>query len=349
MFPLDFPFNALDSAKNGDWVLDPFCGRGTTNFAARLRGLPSIGLDANPVAAAIAQSKFIQTTSPKVIHACQNILKQNKIPDSIPSGEFWDWCYHPDTLFQITKIRESLLDDCHSSEKRALRAIMLGILHGPQMKRQHSYLSNQMPRTYATKPGPAVKYWNKKGVEPVYVDVLELIKRRAAFVFSQIPPFVEGEAYRMDSRENYFQKLSKKFKWIITSPPYFGMRSYVSDQWLRNWFIGGPPDVEYSKKDMISHKSVDNFLNDLANVWRNVSDVCLDDARLIIRFGTLPSEGKDPSRMLEESLNRADCGWKTLSIVTAGNAGIGQRQSDQFLQKESLPCEEIDIHAILER
>ena len=40
MFPLPFPFEALANAKPGEWVFDPFCGRGTTILAARLRGLP---------------------------------------------------------------------------------------------------------------------------------------------------------------------------------------------------------------------------------------------------------------------------------------------------------------------
>ena len=35
MFPLDFPLGILGRrAKPDDRVLDPFCGRGTTNFAA---------------------------------------------------------------------------------------------------------------------------------------------------------------------------------------------------------------------------------------------------------------------------------------------------------------------------
>ena len=30
MFPLDFPFRCLAKAEPGEWVLDPFCGRGST-------------------------------------------------------------------------------------------------------------------------------------------------------------------------------------------------------------------------------------------------------------------------------------------------------------------------------
>src|SRR5687767_1656889 len=46
MYPLDFPLHVLGKrVTSEEWVLDPFCGRGTTNFAARLLGLPTVGLD----------------------------------------------------------------------------------------------------------------------------------------------------------------------------------------------------------------------------------------------------------------------------------------------------------------
>ena len=61
MFPLDFPLNILQCrAKHGESVLDPFCGRGTTIFAARLTGLSSVGVDSSPVAAAMPVSSFVQ-------------------------------------------------------------------------------------------------------------------------------------------------------------------------------------------------------------------------------------------------------------------------------------------------
>src|SRR5258708_38124610 len=58
MFPLEFPLKRLRRAQPDEWVLDPFCGRGTTMFAARLRGLRCVGIDSNPIAAAIAAAKL---------------------------------------------------------------------------------------------------------------------------------------------------------------------------------------------------------------------------------------------------------------------------------------------------
>jgi hypothetical protein len=57
MYPLDFPLRVLaNRIRPQEWVLDPFCGRGTTNFAARLVGLSSVGIDSSPIAVAQERS-----------------------------------------------------------------------------------------------------------------------------------------------------------------------------------------------------------------------------------------------------------------------------------------------------
>src|SRR5258708_39580682 len=80
MFPLWFPFKVLQAAKETDVVYDPFCGRGTTNYAARLLGIPSYGVDSNPVAHAIAQAKLIQVKPGEVQALCIDILNTQLTP-----------------------------------------------------------------------------------------------------------------------------------------------------------------------------------------------------------------------------------------------------------------------------
>jgi hypothetical protein len=64
MFPLEFPLQILRRhSKQRERVLDPFCGRGTTNFAARLTGLYSVGIDISPVAQAITAAKLMSTSA----------------------------------------------------------------------------------------------------------------------------------------------------------------------------------------------------------------------------------------------------------------------------------------------
>ncbi len=348
MFPLDFPLKHLSMAHRGQWVLDPFCGRGTTNYAARLLGLPTIAIDSNPVAVAITRSKLVDVTPDMVIQLCKDILASKRKPKGIPTGQFWDLCYHKKTLYQICLIRETLLEESNEPAHAALLGIMLGILHGGLNKGVPSYLSNQMPRTYATKPVPAVRYWKKHGLEPPHVDVFEVVARRVRYIFARLPRPVEYAVYLGDSREIRECSITQKIDWVITSPPYPGMRTYYPDQWLRNWFVGGKPDVEYVCSSQIGRYSGAEYIKSLACVWREVANVCRPGAKLVVRFGALPSVGRSPLEVLTESLSEAACGWVITGVESAGTACNGKRQAEQFNSKAKHPIEEIDVVATLE-
>ena len=256
MFPLDFPLNILKRrARRRDYVLDPFCGRGTTNFAARLLGLNSLGVDSSPVATAITASKLVETTVDNILAEARAILAGREACQ-IPKGEFWQWAYHPTVLNALCQFREAFLKEC-SSTRLALRGIVLGALHGPKQKTVASYFSNQCPRTYAPKPAYATRYWQSRGMLPDPADVLAVIERRAKRYYKTVFT-MKGVVRLADSRVAEAlqpQTPGSRFNWVITSPPYYGMRTYTPDQWLRNWFVGGPDLVDYTNRDQIIHSS----------------------------------------------------------------------------------------------
>jgi hypothetical protein len=130
----------------------------------------------------------------------------------------------------------------------------------------------------------------------------------------------------------------------VTSPPYYGMTTYVEDQWLRNWFLGGPAEIDYGNDQQMSHASQDAFITDLATVWRNVLKASEDKAHLYVRFGAIPSVKSEPRHILKASLEEAG-GWKLISVRNAKTADAGKRQADQ-MGRESDPANEFDFHAI---
>ena len=85
----------------------------------------------------------------------------------------------------------------------------------------------------------------ERNLQPLYVDILDLITRKAEHFFAASPKAFPYHIIRGDSRTTDFFKLGRTFSRVITSPPYYGMRTYVPDQWLRYWFLGGPATVEY--------------------------------------------------------------------------------------------------------
>jgi DNA methylase len=347
MFPLAFPLSRLVQAHPGQRVLDPFCGRGTTNFAARLRGLASVGVDSNPVAVSVASAKLVGPPVENIIQLCAQILKSQKSPSDIPTGRFWRLAFAPSTLIEICKLREYFLRGVDCEEAFALRAIVLGALHGPTTKGEPAYLSNQMPRTYATKPSPAVRFWQKWKLRPKPVDTLALVARKAVRYFSDTPPKIGGSIIEGDSRTVDLSRF-RQFDWVITSPPYLGMRTYFPDQWLRNWFLGGPSNITYNGPPQIGNEDPARFANDLAEVWRNIATRCRPRAKLIVRFGALPSIQVDARTLLKNSFDNAQCGWRIATIKEAGNAREGKRQSEQFSLRTSSPFAEFDLYAQLE-
>lgn len=330
MFPLDFPLSLLqERAKRGERVLDPFCGRGTTNFAARLLGLDSLGVDVNPVAVAITAAKLVSPTVEEILAEAKRILAR-PAPKDKPEGEFWTWAYHPATLQDILRFREAFLEESSSPVRLALRGLLLGALHGP-LKKPGTYLSNQAPRTYAPKPAYAVRFWRARGLKPPRVDVLEVLRRRAHRYYTHPLPEL-GKVLLGDSRRmETFKEEKEKFHWVITSPPYYGMRTYIADQWLRYWFLGGPDSVSYGQNSGMNHGSPEHFASDLAKVWNNIALQCEDGAVMVIRFGGIGSRKANPLGLLFESLGYTP--WKVVEIRPVPPAPRSRRQAISFLRE----------------
>jgi len=272
-------------------------------------------------------------------------LENDDEPGDIPTGQFWQQMYHANVLHAICKLRESFLRDCTSDARKVLRAIILGALHGQLTKTVASHFSNQSPRTYAPKPAYALRFWKTRGLHPPDIDVLEVIRVRAQRFLLEGPERVDGMIRLGDSRclKDY---PGIKIGLVITSPPYFGMRTYIPDQWLRSWFLGGPSEVEYQNSGReIRHASPTLFAGELRSVWRALAAKATPDARLVVRFGSINDRAVDHVKLLKESLQES--GWRLKTIVKAGDANAGKRQASQFQLKDSSPRPEHDFYAVL--
>jgi hypothetical protein len=126
------------------------------------------------------------------------------------------------------------------------------------------------------------------------------------------------------------------------------MRTYLPDQWLRNWGLGGEPTPAYKLSGQISSQRPETFTKDLADAWTAISERCLPGARMTVRFGALPSIPIDPSDLIRESLRRSDASWDVIDVRPAGEAHDGRRQADQFAPTASDPVAEKDVVAILD-
>jgi hypothetical protein len=349
MFPLEYPFRVLKKHKEATpIVLDPFCGRGTTIYAAREMGLSSWGIDSSPIAVAIAKAKLATTSIDDVLLLAEIMLTVE--PKHVPESSFFKSAYHSRTLSELCSLKEGLLNLNQESDASViLRAAALGCLHGPLNKTEgvSSYFSNQMPRTFASKPDYSIKYWKKKKLKAPNVSVIDVLKRKLARI-SKLEDESIGTPNQIlcsDSRSSeVYARVPNNFSIVITSPPYYGMSTYIQDQWLRMWFLGGPEKVDYKVKDQLKHTSKDAFINSLSMVWKNISRSQADKLDLYVRFGSVPSNESDPKYLLRASLEEIG-GWKIVSIRNASTSAVGKRQAMQMVNNSEAAVE-YDFHAI---
>ena len=331
MFPLEFPMSVLKRSGTARLrVLDPFCGRGTTIFAARLKGHRAYGIDSSPIATAIARAKLSLTTENDVVELATSLIEKRASP-SVPSGKFWHWAYAPSTLRQVCALREGL-KSLRSKTACILRAVCLGALHGPLTKSvdAQSYFSNQMPRTFASKPDYSVRYWQAQELCPITVDVLKVIRKRVARLKLDALPKPRGDSSvrTADARlASSYAFVPSEVDLVITSPPYYGMKTYIADQWLRNWFLGGPAAVPYREQRLLSHQSPQEFALSLSEVWDQVGKRLSPAGRMYVRFGAIPSRDRDAKEILKNSLEFSEFDWEIVRMRKADSAASGKRQA----------------------
>lgn len=351
MFPLEYPNRVLKRhLKEKPVVLDPFCGRGTALFSARKFGFSAWGIDSSPVAVAIAKAKLASCDIEAPLELAAELIADVE-PADLPDTPFFRSAYHRSTLRDICALREGLLGlENETDASSILRAAALGCLHGPLPKHVENagYFSNQMPRTYASKPDYAVRFWKERDLKAPKIDVLRVLRRKIERLagLDQASPCPISHVLHGDAQsEELFQSINKAPSVVITSPPYYGMRTYVQDQWLRNWFLGGPSSIDYSAGPQLDHGGQQAFAASLGKVWRNIANTASssESLHMYIRFGIIPSALVDAKKLFRDSLEESGINWRLVSTRSAKSADVGKRQADQ-MKAESAAAVEFDFH-----
>jgi hypothetical protein len=227
-------------------------------FAARLRGLPGLRHRHCP------SSSRYRARKTRRRHDRRSHVPVGRTSRRDPASRYSHRAilglgFRSHVLDPVCRIREGLLNR-RSSAAVLLRTVMLGALHGPRAKSalEASYFSNKMPRTFAANPTTPSASGNGSDGSP-RVDLLAIIKKRTTRVLStplQSARTLPADVQCADSRSAAsFSRLEGKITHLVTSPPYYGLRTYSQDQWLREWFLGGPTTVNYRKGPGLDHGS----------------------------------------------------------------------------------------------
>jgi hypothetical protein len=314
MFPETFVRRHVEAhSKKGDWVFDPFCGRGTTVLESLLLGRNAAGSDLNPVAFCISRAKVERPMVDEVKKRIDTLEERFAGMDlgqwereirSLPA--FFRRAFYPATLRELLFMRSALNWRTNRTE-RFIAATILGSLHG-EMDRSRAYFSNQMPRTICLKPDYSLRYWKEKRLFPKKRKVFEMLRQKVEYRLRGFPDCATGEVKLVDARKvsSRFPGLHAKVALVITSPPYLNVTCYEEDQWLRLWFLGGEAHPTYGKVSKDDrHTKPPEYWQFLNESWAGLAPLMRDRATLVIRLGAIGLRESEMTAQLSESVKSA--------------------------------------------
>jgi hypothetical protein len=208
-----------------------------------------------------------------------------------------------------------------------IAALVLGALHGDLGP---NYLSNQMPRTISTKPAYSIRFWQKHRLTAPIRDVFDVARRLAEYRYVSAPPMGEATVLHTDMRKLPSMKrfLSRPIRCVITSPPYFDVTNFEEDQWLRLWFLGGPPEPTYSRISRDDRYGFEpSYWSFMSDMWRSLSQVLDRNARIVVRIGSGRVSPDRLSKMLHATSQVAK---RNVSLENATLSEIRGRQTGAF-------------------
>ena len=345
MFPETFVEKHLTASQHDGVVFDPFCGRGTTVFQALLQGREAAGTDVHPVAVSISGAKADPPACSEVKERLTELRDGVSEPDDTgwqgDLDEFFDLCFHPDTLLQVRYLR-SILDWENSKEDRFIATLCLCALHGESHK-SPNYFSNRMPRTISTKPEYSVRWWKEKDHVPPPRDAFAILERWLDYRFRTPPPAGRAEIVQADARRaaKVFPDLSGQVTDVITSPPYLDTTNYREDQWLRLWFLGGEPAVPSGRRDD-RHYNKENYWAFIRESMEGLGPLLAEQARIVIRIGGRQLEKPELRSGLLQSLT-SGLGRDVRLLDDGVTTEVGRTQANAFRGAKVSRIEEHDF------
>lgn len=305
MFPMEFAFKVIEKYSNpGDYIIDPFFGRGTSIVAASVLGRNSLGIEINPLGWLYTKTKLQPASEQRVIDRLNEINAfSDKYKNELKKqSQFFRLCFCDDVLKFLISARENL--NWKSSKiDSTLMSFILVYLHG----KIGEGLSNQMKMTKSMGYNYSIEWWLKNGYEkPPIVDPVDFLKKRIEWRYEKgKPSLIHNEIYLADSSKklkNISQEAqSKKYSLLFTSPPYWSITNYHIDQWLRLWLLGGEG---FPKTMTTQHKgrflSKQKYIELLENVFHASSKILKKDGVVYVRTDAREFTFKTTKRLLSK-------------------------------------------------
>jgi len=290
MFPVDFAFEVVEKySKPGDFIIDPFAGRSSSIFAGGVLGRHSLGIEINPVGWLYGSVKLNPADKNDVIDRLLDIYsKRNDFTYDLEKMPlFFRMCYCDEVLKFLLSVRYHL-DWQNDNIDATLMAIILVYLHG----KLGEGLSNQMKMTKAMGINYSIKWWKRNNlVNPPEINPLDFLVKKIEWRYKKGLPEVYDSRVIFGDSTIELSKIAKRaiendirFSLLFTSPPYYSITDYHTDQWLRLWLLGGqdkPKSNSQEFKNRFNNK--ENYIKLLDAVFGSCVKLMNDKSTIYVR------------------------------------------------------------------
>jgi len=237
--------------KEGDIILDCFCGSGTSLVESSLLKRKSFGIDFDPICHLITKTKTTNLSEEELIlikNLYKELIKPNEhkmIPD-LNNLEHW---FNDKNIEELSNIISNINDlkEINSNIKNFFLTSYASII------RKCSNSDQVSPKPYVSSK---IK---KKPENPnnFFIKVVE--NNLKLFSSKELSLFYKTEMIGSDSRNK--SSYQKKYDHVITSPPYINSFDYVrilrlENLWLRNFTSN---EIIDHKKKQIGHEFIPSF------------------------------------------------------------------------------------------
>ncbi len=269
----------------GTLVFDPFAGSGTTLLVAQRLGLPSVGVDLNPIACLIARVKTgarppALADTARTVSARASGSRAKRTWD-IPNVDHW---FKPEVQSAIVAILNELSTVGDRGTHDALRLAMSSIL---------VRVSNQDSDTrYAA----VEKNIGRTDVFTGFVAAAEKLDKALASRDWHIGPAKVIEANTLTVSP---EQLGGKVGLVITSPPYPNAYEYWLYHKYRMWWLGFDPlavkEQEIGARAHFfkrNHHTEEHFLDQMRDTFKLISKVLVKGGYACFVIGRSKIHGK---------------------------------------------------------
>lgn len=276
-------------SREGDTVLDPFCGSGAVPLEAAVMGRAVIGNDLSPYAYVLTRGKLSAPVSRKtaIEQALEAIDVIESEAPSVNLSTVPEWVrefFHPKTLQETIAAFQALFE----LQDYFLLACLLGILH------------HVRPGFLSYPASHLVPYLRKKKYPPKdfpqmyeYRDLRSrlLAKVKRAYRRTLFPDWWGNHIYKVTMENAMKLSLSNEsVDAIVSSPPYFGALDYARDNRLRLWFLG-VSDWKELDKSLTASDQV--YLGQMRRCLREMDRVLKRGGCCVLVLGDVAREGKE--------------------------------------------------------